>query len=210
MFRTLLFDPNAFFADNPWADDFMAAVGAVAVVAVFAVVNLLLMGVVLAWKIDATTTQNGRTVSFDSILWDVLVGQLFLVFFSMFIGWVIVAGMVHIGSKLADGDGNFTDSLTVTAWGMVPTIFTAFLATASVFIALQGELTVTSIGQLTALVSRLEGGAGIFGIVVPLISAVWQGYIWSFGIKHVHSLKLDTAMGVAGIIAVIFFIFSVI
>ncbi|WP_338727561.1 Yip1 family protein [Haladaptatus sp. DJG-WS-42] len=210
MLQTLLFDPDAFFADNPWADDFVAAAGAVAAVAVVTVLNLLLIGVILTQKIDGTVTQNGRQVSMDSIFWDVLFGQLFTVFFAVFLGWVLLTVLLHIGIKLANGEGTFRDSLRITGWAMVPTIFTAFLGTLSVYLTLRGQPVTSSTSQLTALVARMEGGTGVLGIFVALIGTVWQGYIWTFGIKHFHSLKLDTAMGVAGIVALIFFLFSVI
>lgn len=208
--KTLLLDPHEFFRDNPWADDFAAAAGVAVLSAIVTVINFLLIGVIIAQKVDATVTQNGQQVPLDSILWDIIVGNIILAFLAPLVGWVLLTGLLHIIIKLADGEGTFSDSLTVTGWGLVPTIFTAFLATGSIYLSLRGLPVIRSPDQLANLVQQIEGGAGIFGILIPLVAAGWQGYIWAFGIKHFHDLRTDTAVPIAGIVAFLLFLVSAI
>ncbi|MFC6731866.1 Yip1 family protein [Haladaptatus sp. DYSN1] len=208
--KTLLFDPGTFFEENPWADDLAAATGVVVLTALVTVVNLLLMGLIFAQKIDATVTHNGQQVSADSVLWDVFLGQLPVVFIAAIVGWVLVTAVLHIGIKLADGEGTFGDSLRITGWATIPTIFTAFLVTGSVYLTLRGQPISSSPEQFVGLVQRMQGGAGILGVLISLVSVGWQGYIWAFGMKEFHELEPDTALLIAGIVAFLLFITSVV
>ncbi|WP_254823530.1 Yip1 family protein [Haloglomus halophilum] len=125
--------------------------------------------------------------------------------------WVLVAGTLHAGSWLANGEGPFGRTLTVAAWGMVPALL-GMVVTLLAFWVTFDPITVSSgqdpaafrdqaIAQLDAM--RLVGQAS------GVLTMAWGAVIWRFGLLHERGVSGTAASAVAAVAAVLFLLLGV-
>ena len=127
----------------------------------------------------------------------------------LFIGMVFVlAGftlVVHVGSWLAGGSNGLAASFAVTVWGMTPIVVTAPLALVVLSTSLD-PVTLDAASDPASAFAGLEAqiqSVEWLGTLSSIVSAVWSGVIWKFGLEHRHDLTAGQATAVAAVTALL-------
>ncbi|WP_435155590.1 YIP1 family protein [Haladaptatus sp. DFWS20] len=90
----------------------------------------------------------------------------------------IYASILHVlASSIFDGGESFGTTVKVAAWGFLPLIFSHLL---------------TSFAYEPELSSKLP-------FLISTLAIVWQGAIWSFGLRHTHDLSFRNSVLTAGV-----------
>ena len=95
-----------------------------------------------------------------------------------FIGWVVIAGILHVVAKILGGKGAFTEMLVLMGFAMLPNIFQAPIGLIAIF---SGGLT----GALIAI--------GLGGIL-----AIWVLILYVLAIREAH--KFSTGRAIATLV----------
>lgn len=146
----------------------------------------------------------------DAVLWEALgefVGPALL---GMPIAILLVGGLLHGGSWLLEGENGAGESLAVALWGMVPSLF-GLAVLLVVFAALLDPVTVTPESNPDLLVDRMEADVAPLARWGPLVSGattLWGAVVWRFGLEHERGLSGTEATALAGGVAVLVWLLS--
>lgn len=150
-----------------------------------------------------------KTVAVGDLLWDAFAERLPLVFVGAFIAWPMYAVGLHVLSALAGGKGSFLDTLAVAGWGMVPTMAQALVGLGLLYVALGSiDLAASDPETLASQVQSLSGRVQGDNAIISLAAACWQGYVWTFGLKHARNLSTGGAAFAGGGVAMVAFLFG--
>ncbi|UPV99024.1 YIP1 family protein [Halorussus gelatinilyticus] len=150
-----------------------------------------------------------KTVVVGDLLWDAFSQRLPLVFVGVLFAWPLYAVALHVASAVVGGDGSFLDTLAVTAWGMLPSAFQAVVGFALLYTALGGiDLAASDPEMLASQIRSLSQRARGDTVLLSLAGAVWQGYVWTFGLKRARDLSTGGAAFAGGVVAVAVFLLS--
>lgn len=148
-----------------------------------------------------------KTVVIGDLMWDAFSGQLPIVFVGVLLAWPLQAVALHIASALVGGEGSFFDTLAVTAWGMVPSAIQAVVGLGLLYGALGSiDFAATNPEMLASQMQSLSERAQGDTVVLSLAGACWQGYVWTFGLKHARNLPTGSAAFAGGGVAVVVFL----
>ncbi|WP_132057000.1 Yip1 family protein [Halorussus amylolyticus] len=150
-----------------------------------------------------------QTVVVGDLVWDAFSEILPLVFVGMLFGWPLYAVALHVASAAFGGTGSFADTLAVAAWGMVPSAVVAVVGLGLLYTGLGGIDLATSnperlASQIESMSQRAQGDTAL----LSLVGACWQGYVWSFGLKHARDLPTGAAAFAGGGVAFVVFLFG--
>jgi hypothetical protein len=124
-------------------------------------------------------------------------------FFGTFLAWMFVAVVLYVLAKIVGGSGGFVETLAVAGWGMAPSVVGSVLAVVAVYFAVRSVEFGSDPETVARQVRQLaDGGVGPASHLVSVGVAAWQGYVWAYGLSHVHDLSIRAAAGVAGLVAV--------
>lgn len=162
--------------------------------------------------IEASGCDEPETVErdIDRLTWDAIgsiAGQLALGFPIVLL---VVAGALHAGSALADGEGGFGRSLAVGAWGLVPAVL-AGVVTIAVLAVTFDPITVSpgdGPERLRLLAMSQVEEIQLVGTVSGAIATVWGAVVWRFGLYHQRDVPGDAATAIAGIVGAVFLLLS--
>jgi hypothetical protein len=146
----------------------------------------------------------------DQLIWEAIgsvAGQLAVGFL---IVWLVLAGLLHGGSALADGEGGFGRSLAVTAWGMVPALFGVVVAIVALALTFD-PVTVSSGDSPEVLRQQVMAQFGVLRLVGGLSSVVtmaWGATVWRFRLLHQRDISGTAATAVAGTVAGLLLLFG--
>lgn len=119
----------------------------------------------------------------SAAVWDVFVGHLFTVVVALFVGWFVVAAILHfLALAFVSHDGTFTDTLAVTGWGTAPTVLTSLVAFAFLASAL-GDTAVASPRAFADQFARNLANTEFVRAVVSFLVATWQTYFYGVGLS---------------------------
>jgi hypothetical protein len=146
----------------------------------------------------------------DSILWDAMdrfLGPAFIAF-PLAVGLVTL--LLHGGVSLAGRSRGLFRTFAVAAWGIVPSLL--FIPVMLVAFSLVLDPVTVSPGDdpsvvLQPLIANLES-VGPYGSAGGVVSAVWGGVIWRFGLEDQHELDGMDATIVAGLVALLTALFG--
>ncbi|WP_411965530.1 Yip1 family protein [Haloferax sp. YSMS24] len=114
--------------------------------------------------------------------------------------WVIEAVLLHLGTSLVGGAGRFTDTLVVTAWGMVPSML-RLLVVGAYLVSRLGELSLPSDPE--AAVAVLESSLSGLGLVTGLVTlavVAWATYVRTYGLARGRDIDVaDAAVVTVGL-----------
>jgi hypothetical protein len=234
----LLTAPGQFFDRHPPQDSLLGAVVVVAFVSLVTTVGVGIIGWLLASNIDATYTETvmeprsgplcdpvanmtvtpeacgldeprTRQVDVGAELWDAFAGRLPLVFFSGFLGWVMVAVGLHLASAMAGGEGSFTATLAVAGWGMVPGVLQTVVGVAAAAVVIPG---MEFASDPAVLAEQLRGMApttfGFWGPLAGVVATAWQAYVWGHGLRYARDLTRGGGFVAAGAVGLLTLLFS--
>jgi hypothetical protein len=148
-----------------------------------------------------------KTVAVDDLLWGAFAERLPLVFVGAFLAWPMYAVGLHVLSALAGGKESFLDTLAVAAWGMLPTMAQALVGLGVLYVALGSiDLAASDPERLASQVQSLRERAQGNNALISLVVACWQGYVWTFGLKHARNLSTGGAAFAGGGVAMVVFL----
>ncbi len=187
--RTVLFDPDSFFARRRSALALAFPLLVVGIVSLFDVAKPLLAIAVL----DANDP-NGILPTV------VVVG-----FVLTFIVWLFYGVAFYAISSLFDAEGSLRDTMAVTGWGYLPMVIHSALMLVVVAVALDPSNAGITSSPTTEMVA---GGAlgSLLLRLVGLLFALWRAYIWVEGVKHVRNVTRRQAIVSVGIPVAIFLV----
>jgi hypothetical protein len=141
----------------------------------------------------------------DQLLWSAiedLVGPA-LVAFPLVL--LIIGVLLHTGSWAAAGSGGVFPSFAVAAWGLLPSVLSIFVMLPLLWLSLDTYtlLPGQTLGVATVpIMNRLESLRGVT-IGVSMLTAVWGGVIWRYGLEHHRNISAASARLIAGTTALI-------
>lgn len=128
-----------------------------------------------------------------------------------FYGLVLVAGpiglsitgvLLHLGTALAGGTGGFRKTLSVTAWGAAPLFVTLPLLLVALWLVVD-PVTVSPPAGTAEVERRILVDFQVWLLIasgLSLLSSVWGGVIWTFGLEHGRNVSRAKAAAVAGFV----------
>lgn len=146
----------------------------------------------------------------DSILWDAMdrfMGPAFIAF-PLAVG--VVTLLLHGGVKLVGRSRGLFRTFAVAAWGTVPSLL--FIpVTLVAFSLVLDPVTITPGDDPSVVLQPLEANlraVGPYTSAGAVVSAVWGGVIWRFGLEDQHDIDGSEATMVAGIVAFLTVLFG--
>ncbi|WP_115863900.1 Yip1 family protein [Halorussus litoreus] len=159
---------------------------------------------------DGCDQPKQKTVVVGDLFWDRFSGMLPLVLFSGLLAWPLYGVGLHVLSAIVNGEGSFADTLAVAAWGMLPSAFQAVVGFGLLLTTLGSvDLSASNPELLASQVETLSQRAQGDTAVLALAAAAWQGYVWTFGLKHARKLPTGSAAFAGGTIALVTFLFGI-
>lgn len=150
-------------------------------------------------RIDIPATARSQVES-------VLTGQVVLLFFMVFLGWLILAAIFHVFVWFADGNGGFGTTLAVVgeaelaALVMLPVSLFALFGTV-------GQ--VPSDPQAAAqFLSRRAGFNTPLLVLVGFVSQLWVSIITGYGLADAHDVDRGKMLALAIVLGVLFFLIT--
>ncbi|WP_158057878.1 Yip1 family protein [Halorussus halophilus] len=148
-----------------------------------------------------------KTVEVGDLLWDAFNQQLPFVFVGVFFVWGLYAIGLHAVSAVLGGDGSFLDTLAVAGVGMAPSAIQALAGFGLLYVSLGGiDLSASNPELLAEQVRSLAQRAQGQTMLLSLLGAAWQGYVWTFGVKHARNLPTGAAAISGGVVALFVFL----
>lgn len=159
---------------------------------------LTLLG--FAFLLSRRLRSAGHPGAADEV-WGLVFARLFGVAVAMAVGWVIVAGIVHLLARaILSHEGTFGETLVAVGWGTAPTV----LSTIVVFGLLAVSVSTVSVAtpetfveQFRAKLASLKGVQALIGLFV----VIWETYITGNGLAVAFDTRVDSAYVVAGAVA---------
>lgn len=225
--RTPLLRPDRYFSER--RASFARALGVVALVTVATVVAVYVLGWIFTNRVDGSVMVDNPARPPDGIcgddffdqtgcdqpkeiernidpIIDSAVGKVAVqVIWAMPLGWILIGLFLHVGSWLAGGENGSSASFTVAAWGMVPTMASLAIGLAVLYFTFD-PVTVTPGDDPTVFRDQVLGEFGALrtaGTVLGVVTAVWSGVIWRFGLEHARRLSAGGATAVAAVATVL-------
>ena len=124
------------------------------------------------------------------------------------LGLLVVGGTLHAGSWLLDGENGAGESFAVALWGMAPSVLTLVGLLLVVYVTFD-PLSVTPNTGASAFGDHLMTELQPATRVAPVLSgvtALWSAVIWRYGLVHERGLSGAEATGLAGSVAALSFL----
>lgn len=186
MMRELLLDPDAFYAqrgDQP-------TLTAPAIVVLLAAITGMLTGLLVVFEISKELDEGaGQVLAIGGV------SSVLAVLVSTFGLWLVYSGAFLIISLFFEGEGGFRPMLSYVGWGFVPAIFNGLVTVVAVYIALQSMTMPSDPAAAGSVQGQLQSQPIVVAATIGGIAfSIWQGFIWSFAVKHVSNLELREAV----------------
>jgi hypothetical protein len=163
----VLYDPDGFFKD--YRDGWILPI---AIVGICAVVNAILGYLKIPEILKETLSKYPLTPAQAEMLRTFLeVQAIVTTVVGVFLGWVILAGILHAISALFKGSGEFTRTLKNTSFALLPNIILAPISF-----------------SFTSLKPTPET------MIIGLANYLWQGYILVFALKYARNVETRKAV----------------
>jgi hypothetical protein len=194
MIRELLFDPDAFMRRRAGDPGFAGP----AVVVLLAAIAAILSGLLLVWE-ALKTVEGGMETVLAAGGAPLIVGG----FVGVFAFWVLYAAAFHVISMAFDGDGDFRTTLSLVGWGFLPAIIGGIVTAIGTYLALQNVSAGMDPAAMEPFVQGMRSQPVYLAVsLVGIAMTLWQGYIWTFAVRHARSLDVrSAALTVAGPVA---------
>ncbi len=173
----ILVNPDKFFRDH---DDVNILV-AILIVATSAVLGALMIYANLDIIESSVIRQLQQTLSAEQArMMFELMKYTFLItpFIGAFVGWIIIAGLIHIVSSVLGGEGEFSKTLKLTAFGYIPSIILFPLN--------------------FSIVRMTHEFMNVSIMIIGAASTIWQLLILTFAVKNWR--KLDTTKAAISVV----------
>lgn len=124
--------------------------------------------------------------------------------FYLFVGWLFMwavgAILLHVGAKVADGEGMMRQTFAIAAWSGVPIVLTSLPTTVIVANRLQSaEFTLESPEAARQTIETAIAPVEPILLAFSVVGTVWQATIWYGGLRGLHDVDRSRAAIVAGV-----------
>lgn len=146
----------------------------------------------------------------DAVLWDAAGEMLLPALLAFPIALLVIGLLLHVGSWTLGGENGVAASFAVALWGLVPSAFSLGVMLALIAMVVE-PVTVTPDSTPAILVEQLRADLRPVTRWQPLVTgvtALWGAAIWRFGLEHERGLTRGEAIGLAGGVASVFWLFS--
>ncbi|MCD2198567.1 YIP1 family protein [Halobacterium sp. KA-4] len=192
--RTPLSRPRRYFEERGF--DLRPAVAAVGVAAL--VLAAALYGFAALFVRRVRRAGHGDAAS---EVWSLLSAEIVGIVVLFFVGWVIVAGILHLLARAVIGhEGTFRETLAVAGWGTVPSILNTVFAFAVLAFVLQSASFDTSETFARQFRSTFRS-TGLLRGAFTFVVAGWQTYIYTEGLYVEFDADEGSALVVAAVVA---------
>lgn len=195
--ETPLLSPKGFFSTREMETDRL--VGLLALV-LLVWPALVAYGVSLVFSLQLETGSsdlNGSLWSVAHAMFGQLIGGLTILL-------LILAGGVHLGTRLAGGDRGAVVSVQLAAWALVPAMGATVAILVIMYFALEPASGAGSAETSIEVAAQQLRSLGPITTAISLLTAVWSGAVLRYGLEYEHGLTSTAAWTIAGIIAAIF------
>ncbi|WP_458187315.1 YIP1 family protein [Haladaptatus sp. NG-WS-4] len=192
--RTVLSDPDEFFARRNTSPTVVLPALVVAMLGVIGIMKSLLT----AWILDGPNTPP----TFPILLATSLVIP--------FVFWAFYGVVFYAISSLFDADDSLRDTVVLTGWGFLPGVLYGVLTLVVVAVTLDPSPT-TGGGSRTAMemVARGTLASLVLGFV-DLLFTLWSAYIWVAAVRHARNVTRRQAIVTVGVPVGLLAIFDVV
>lgn len=190
MYIDLLRDPDAFFARQSSGIGIRAPISVLATIALLGVVT----AGVQTYSIHQTVPQaSGSAVALAAIAAG-LAGL-----FTPFLTWLLFAVGIFAIVRFLGGTGQFRPTMKAVGLGFVPKVFGSIVGLIATVVVIQtGVLNeAASVGEFVTQLQAHQ--ARYIARTLNNVFLVWSGFLWVFGVKHVHDVDFRSAALAAGI-----------
>lgn len=151
---------------------------------------------------------RGRLLTTDhpdaaDAVWGIVGGQLVLVIAALFLGWLLVGGLLHLLARATlSHQGSFDETLVIVGWGTAPTALTTIIA----FLFLSNALFNASMTSPDAFVSSFQSNLAAFDgprALLNFLLACWQTYLYGNGLSVAFDEESWTPYLVGGVVAIV-------
>ncbi|MBN2734428.1 MAG: YIP1 family protein [Methanomicrobiaceae archaeon] len=201
--KEILLSPGDFF------DELIKKPESLKIPAVIILIYGILAGVAAAIASSASVALLPREAAFMSGILPVI-GFVAAVI-GTFIFILIWAGILHIISSLLKGEGGFSRTLELTAYGTIPQIFGSIITAVLMYMHFSSlSLSpVTSQADIVAVTEMMASGplmtaSAVIGIIVFL----WSANIWLIGMMKCRKMQMKQAAISVGIPVAVYLIIS--
>jgi hypothetical protein len=125
---------------------------------------------------------------------------------------LLIGGALHAGSWLFDGENGVKASFAVAIWGLLPSLISLFVGVLLLFVVLD-PITVTPRDDPSVMTERVRADLAPLLRWQPLLSGattLWSGVVWRAGHVEARGLTSGEATGVAGIVAILTWVLSLV
>jgi len=205
--QRVLTDPDGFYAEHEAAGELKYAAGVVAVVAVLALVESVLVLSKLLTAVDPSL--RGFFVAGAAIG---AVGAIA----GPFIAWLVYAALFHGISALFDGEGEFRDVFVYAGWGFGPRLFAAVISVAvTAFLATQvpvPDVAAAESAQAWQQYSRTlqDHPLTLLSDAVNVLALLWSAYIWVPAFQRARDVSRQGALVAVGVPVVLAILLTVV
>jgi len=141
----------------------------------------------------------------DTVLWDAIGELAGPAVVAYPLALAVLTLLLHAGAWLADAERGLASTFVVAAWGTVPTLLLLPVSLVGLHLALDPVTVSPGVDPGTAIEPVLDRIRAFepYGAVVTLLTAVWGGVVWRFGLVHEQGLPGTEATVIAGIVALL-------
>lgn len=108
--------------------------------------------------------------------------------------WFVNTGVLFLLSSRFGGDGDFRRLFKFVGWGYLPVLIGGVVNFALLLQASSGIEPVQSVEAAATVSSHLQSHPLVrVSRALNIIFAVWQGFIWVFGLHYARNIKLRAA-----------------
>jgi len=124
-------------------------------------------------------------------------------FLSPFVNWVLVTAVILGVCTYLGGEGEASKTLRIAGWGYVPALLGG-VVTLGIAVSFLGGAEPSGMREAIETQTMLRGTLESTEMKVLKYTLVaWQGFIWTFGVKHAQSLELRKAALPAGVVVLL-------
>jgi hypothetical protein len=127
-----------------------------------------------------------------------LLGLVALAGISLLLAWFLFGALLHVASRLAGGSGAFSNAVAAYGLGPIVVISGCLLVLAVGYTLTPLAPDFQTIEAYRDFLDRTESGVEPYS---TLLTALWQWYVWTFGLKHARDLSTSRAAIAAGTVA---------
>lgn len=113
--------------------------------------------------------------------------------------WLVYTAVFHALAHILSGEGSIRETVIVTGWGFLPVIVLSLFNPVIRYVAYGSGGGVVQFGVLRGVQQSVSGRTALFLALVSIVFTLWQGIIWTAGIRETHQLTVRRAVAVVGI-----------